>query len=99
LLLTTGSADSPLAGGRPIEIGEIVRHKIAANPARGEVVLVGSHGRNVYGAALGALSVVPARMPILPYTIFELTSLTGVIAPAVTRLVKAGRIRLNDPVR
>ena len=62
--------------------------------------MVGHHGRVIYRKAFGERSLEPARQPMNVDTIFDLASLTKVVATttAVMQLVEQGRIRLNDPV-
>jgi uncharacterized protein YbbC (DUF1343 family)/CubicO group peptidase (beta-lactamase class C family) len=66
----------------------------------GAVVLVGHQGRVVYRRAFGYRALVPRKLPMTPDTIFDLASLTKVIAttPAIMQLVEQGKIRLEDPV-
>ena len=81
-------------------IGEAAQEEIAAGRAPGAVVLVGQHGRIVYRRAFGDRMVDPVRQPMTDSTVFDLASLTKVIAtaPAVVQLVDRGRLRLDDPV-
>src|SRR6266536_2032120 len=53
-----------------------------------------------YLALLALAGVVPAAEPMTEDTIFDLASLTKVVATttSVMQLVEQGRIRLNDPV-
>jgi uncharacterized protein YbbC (DUF1343 family) len=64
------------------------------------VVLVGRGDQVLHLQAYGARALVPAREPMTTDTVFDLASLTKVVAttPAVMSLVEQGRIRLNDPV-
>ena len=66
----------------------------------GGVVLIGHNGSVVYRKAFGMRSLEPAREPMTVDTIFDLASLTKVIATttAVMQLVEEGKVRLNDPV-
>lgn len=82
------------------EIGAIVNREIAAGRVPGAVVLVGQQDRILYRQAFGAMSMVPTQTPMRPDAIFDLASLTKVVATAtsVMQLVEAGRIRLDDPV-
>jgi uncharacterized protein YbbC (DUF1343 family)/CubicO group peptidase (beta-lactamase class C family) len=66
----------------------------------GAVVLIGHDGRVVYQKAYGSRALVPRREPMTLDTIFDIASLTKVVAttPAVMRLFEQGQIRLNDPV-
>jgi uncharacterized protein YbbC (DUF1343 family)/CubicO group peptidase (beta-lactamase class C family) len=66
----------------------------------GGVLLVGHEGKIIYRKAYGERALVPAREKMTPDTIFDLASLTKVIAttPALMKLFEQGKIRLNDPV-
>ncbi|HEX5229409.1 MAG TPA: exo-beta-N-acetylmuramidase NamZ domain-containing protein [Bryobacteraceae bacterium] len=66
----------------------------------GAVVLVGHDGRVVYEKAYGSRAIVPRRELMTVDTIFDIASLTKVVAttPALMRLFEQGQIRLNDPV-
>lgn len=63
-------------------------------------MLVSHDGVSVYRKALGSRSLEPRREPMTLDTIFDLASLTKVVAttPAVMQLVQHGQIRDNDPV-
>jgi len=54
----------------------------------------------IYRKAFGNRSLEPTRQPMTADTIFDIASLTKVVAttPAIMQLVEQGRIRLNDPV-
>jgi CubicO group peptidase (beta-lactamase class C family) len=64
------------------------------------VVLVGQRGKIVYRAAFGSLALTPGIKPMQPDAIFDLASLTKVIATttAVMQLVEARRIKLDQPI-
>ncbi len=78
----------------------LVQEAIAAKSAPGVVVLVGRGDQTVYEKAFGARATVPSHEPMTLDTIFDLASLTKVVATttAVMTLVEQGRLRLNDPV-
>jgi len=66
----------------------------------GAVVLIGHDGQVVYRKAFGERSLEPRREPMTVDTIFDLASLTKVVATttAVMQLVEKGQIRVNEPV-
>ena len=66
----------------------------------GAVVLVGRGDTVVYRRAFGQRAVAPAAEAMTEDTIFDLASLTKVVATttSVMKLMEEGRIRLNDPV-
>jgi len=64
------------------------------------MLLVGHRGRVVFRKAYGSRALLPEREPMTADTIFDLASLTKVVAttPAVMKLLEQGKVRLNDPV-
>src|SRR5207302_2141952 len=61
---------------------------------------IGHDGRVVYRKAYGNRALEPRREQMTVDTVFDLASLTKVIAttPSVMQLVQGGKVRLNDPV-
>ena len=90
------------AGGNRVEgrIDELVRDAITAKQTPGAVVVYGQGERILYEKAFGLRAVVPAEEPMTLDTVFDLASLTKVVATttAVMTLIEDGRLRLNDPV-
>jgi len=66
----------------------------------GAVVLVWHGGETVYHKAFGQRSLIPSSEPMTTDTIFDLASLTKVVATttALMMLVEEGRVRLRGPV-
>jgi uncharacterized protein YbbC (DUF1343 family)/CubicO group peptidase (beta-lactamase class C family) len=85
---------------RYARIDAVARQEIASGSPPGAVILVGHQGKVVYRKAFGFRSLAPARQPMTENTIFDLASLTKVVATttAVMRLVDAGLVKLGDPV-
>jgi uncharacterized protein YbbC (DUF1343 family)/CubicO group peptidase (beta-lactamase class C family) len=94
------SSPSPQPAARIGDIDRVVEAAIAAGQTPGAVVLVGRGDRVLHFQAYGVRSLVPSREPMTLDTIFDLASLTKVVATttAVMTLVEHGRVRLNDPV-
>src|SRR5690242_10764472 len=69
--------------------GEIAQHHLP-----GAVVLVGRKGRVIWQRAYGARAVEPAREPMTVDTIFDLASLTKVVATStiITILIEPGNV-------
>ena len=82
------------------QIDRIVEAGIAAKKFPGAVVIAGHDGQIIFHKAYGNRSLIPAPEPMTEDTIFDLASLTKVLAtaPAVMQLYEQGRFRLNDPV-
>jgi len=64
------------------------------------VVLIGHRGQVVYRRAFGHRALEPKKRPMTVDTIFDLSSLTKVVAttPALLQLVERGKLRIDDPV-
>ena len=78
----------------------VIEEGISQHKLPGAVVLVGRKGKVVWRKAYGARALEPAREPMSVDTIFDLASLTKVVATAtsIMILVERGKIRLADPV-
>jgi uncharacterized protein YbbC (DUF1343 family)/CubicO group peptidase (beta-lactamase class C family) len=89
------SSRNPLALLDPIVQNAIETHQIP-----GAVLLVWHDGQVVYRKAYGDRSLEPRREPMSADTIFDLASLTKVVATttAVMQLIEKGALRTNDPV-
>lgn len=114
LLVPLQACDSVLADelrtGRPKSVGmsaerlfridEAVREAIEQRQTPGAVVLVARRATIVYRKAFGVRALVPQREPMEVDTIFDVASLTKVVATAtsIMILVEEGRISLTDPV-
>ena len=83
---------------KPLDV--VIQDAIEQKQCPGAVVLVGHHGRVVYKKAYGMRSLEPTREPMTLDTIFDVASLTKVVAttPSVLRMLELGQIRLNDSV-
>jgi len=93
-------ADAQPAATRFSAVDRVIEEGLAAKLTPGAVVLVGRDDAVLYERAYGQRSLVPSAEPMTIDTIFDLASLSKVVAttPAVMQLVEQGRIRLNDPV-
>ena len=82
------------------EIDRLLAEAMADGRTPGAVVLVGRGDAVVFEKAYGRRAVVPTVEPMTLDTIFDLASLTKVVATttAVMQLMEQGRIRLNDTV-
>ena len=77
-----------------------VQEAIEAGKLPGAVIIIGHNGRVVYRRAIGYRRLVPRKLPMRLDTIFDLASVTKVVATttAVMQLFEEGKIRLDDPV-
>jgi len=82
-------------------IDEAVGTSIQAGEIPGAVVLVARHGLMAYFKAFGNRAIQPKPEPMTLDTIFDISSLTKVIAttPSIMLLVENGSLRLEDRVR
>jgi uncharacterized protein YbbC (DUF1343 family)/CubicO group peptidase (beta-lactamase class C family) len=81
-------------------IDDLVEEAIAEGDLPGAVILVGQNDRILYRKAFGHRAVVPVVEPMTADTIFDLASVTKVVATttSIMQLIEAGRINLDDPV-
>ena len=103
LLLSIALAAAALAaqtfsGGPAID--RAIGDAIEQGNLPGAVVVIGHDGRVVYEKAYGRRAIVPAPEAMTADTIFDLASLTKVVATttALMKLFEQGRFRLNDKV-
>ena len=77
----------------------IVDREIAAGHVPGAVVAIGRDGRRAFARAYGLKSAEPVRAPLDTSAVFDLASLTKVIAttPSVMALVEDGALELDKP--
>jgi len=78
----------------------VITDEISKGRLPGAVVFVGRKGSLVWQKAYGSRTVEPAREAMTTDTIFDVASLTKVVATAtsIMILVQRGKVRLNDPV-
>src|SRR5947209_8274066 len=83
-----------------VSVDTLVRQEITNQGITGAVLLVGHNGKIVHQKAFGFRTLAPRPEPVTVDTIFDLASLTKVVAttPSVMRLVQMGQVRINDPV-
>jgi CubicO group peptidase (beta-lactamase class C family) len=81
-------------------IADVVQAEIASGRIPGAVVLIGQPDRIIYREAFGVRATRPAPIAATADTMFDLASMTKVIATttAVMQLVDEGALRLDDPV-
>jgi uncharacterized protein YbbC (DUF1343 family)/CubicO group peptidase (beta-lactamase class C family) len=81
-------------------LDSIVQEAIHDGQIPGAVVLVWHNGQVIYEKAFGNRALEPRREPMTLDTVFDLASLTKVVATttAVMQLEERGQVRLNDPV-
>lgn len=82
------------------QVPGIVNEAIAKGQVPGAVILIGDKENVIYRGAFGNRAVKPEKLPMAADTIFDLASLTKVIATttAVMQLAENGKLNLDDPV-
>ena len=101
ILATAAAHAAPDLSEKRLEgIPPLVEAAIQAKKIPGAVVLIGHEGQVVYRKAFGESSLVPERRAMTADTIFDLASMTKVVATttAVMQLVELGKIELSAPV-
>ena len=100
LVVQPGSVSAELDRARLARIDALVEAAIQDGRLPGAVVVVGHAGELVYEQAFGARSMVGSAEVMTPDTIFDLASLTKVVATttSVMILVEERRLRLRDRV-
>jgi len=97
-LAATALAAQTFSGGPAID--RAVDEAIAQGKLPGAVVAIGHDGKIVYQKAYGRRATTPAMEAMTEDTIFDLASLTKVVATttALMQLFEQGKFRLNDKV-
>jgi uncharacterized protein YbbC (DUF1343 family)/CubicO group peptidase (beta-lactamase class C family) len=100
---STAAVAAAVADASPVRLAAvdaIIQQAIADGNIPGAVLIVGHNGKVIYRKAYGSRALEPKREPMTLDTVFDLASLTKVIATttAVMQLVEQGKVRLNDPV-
>jgi uncharacterized protein YbbC (DUF1343 family)/CubicO group peptidase (beta-lactamase class C family) len=96
----TAPASVGISAERLARMDAAIQAAIEKKELPGAVVVVGRHGRVVWRKAYGARAVEPQREAMTADTIFDLASLTKIVATAtsIMMLVEQGKVRLADPV-
>lgn len=81
-------------------IAPIIKKSIAAGYYPGAVVLAVHRGKVFYQGVFGSRRIVPDVAPMTADTIFDIASLTKVVAtaPSIMQLVEKGKLHLDDRV-
>lgn len=98
---TSANATEPAketANFSPVDV--LVQEQVNQQTITGAVLLVGHDGRIVHQKAFGLRATTPKPEAMTTDTIFDLASLTKVVAttPSVMRMIQYGQVRLDEPV-
>ena len=82
------------------DLDAAINQAIREDKIPGAVLLIGHEGKVVYRKAYGNRALLPAKEPMTADTIFDIASLTKVVATTscIMKLFEQGRIWLDDPV-
>jgi CubicO group peptidase (beta-lactamase class C family) len=96
---SSGTIHSELRRDKLAEMDAAIQNAIAARQCPGGVLWV-EHNGTSYHRAYGNRALVPAIEPMTENTLFDVASLTKVIAttPAVMLLIERGQVNLDAPV-
>ncbi|MFN4179372.1 MAG: serine hydrolase domain-containing protein [Armatimonadota bacterium] len=83
------------------ELERIIQTAIAEGQTPGAVICVGTEEKVLYLSAFGKRREVPSHQPMLVDTIFDLASLTKVVAttPAICLLWQQGKLDIHAPIK
>ncbi|MFY9529395.1 MAG: exo-beta-N-acetylmuramidase NamZ domain-containing protein [Candidatus Acidiferrales bacterium] len=87
-------------GANLSSLDSIVQDAIRHDEIPGAVLLVSHNRRIIYRKAFGSRALIPHREAMTADTIFDLASLTKILATTVSvmKLMEEGKLRINDPV-
>ena len=96
----TAPGAAGISAERLARMDQVIRASIEKKELPGAVVLVARHGRVAWRKSYGSRAVEPQREAMTADTIFDLASLTKIVATttSIMILVERGELRLGDPV-
>jgi CubicO group peptidase (beta-lactamase class C family) len=104
-MLAAGTAPPPAIAQAPpapdlTALDDAARDATAAGEVPGAMIVVGQGARILYRKAWGMRSLVPRAEPLTANTVYDVASLTKVVAtlPAVLWLVEQGKVDLDAPL-
>ncbi|MGZ3494419.1 MAG: exo-beta-N-acetylmuramidase NamZ domain-containing protein, partial [Thermodesulfobacteriota bacterium] len=99
-MMVTPASSQILSEKQLAPISEMVKKTIQAGKIPGAVILIGQQGKIVYRRAFGFRALKPKKLPMTTDTIFDVASLTKVIATstAIAQLIEMEKLNLEDPV-
>ncbi len=94
------AADDLLDAGRGMSVDVLLENAARRGLISGGVVVIGNHSGQLYSTSHGKLFPDMTSPLISERTLFDIASLTKVIAtaPAIMKLLEQGRLNLLDPV-
>jgi uncharacterized protein YbbC (DUF1343 family)/CubicO group peptidase (beta-lactamase class C family) len=100
IVIVTSASSQALQEEQMAPITEIAKKAIQSGKIPGAVILIGHEGKVIYRKVFGLSALKPKKVPMTIDTIFDVASLTKVVATstAVMQLVEMGKLNLEDPV-
>jgi len=100
MVIADSASSQALREEQMAPVAEIAKKAIQAGKIPGAVILIGHEGKIIYRQVFGLSALKPKKVPMTLRTIFDLASLTKVVATstAVMQLVESGKLNLEDPV-
>ncbi len=100
LFLSTDTTYASITKDNLKPISKIVNQEIRKGKIPGAVIMIGTHNKILYHQAFGWRSIKPVKTQMTKDTIFDLASLTKVIATttAIMKLYEEGKIKIDDKV-
>ncbi|NWG01845.1 MAG: DUF1343 domain-containing protein [Syntrophaceae bacterium] len=100
VMMTTSASSQVLHREQLEPISGFAKKSIQAGKIPGAVILIGNQGKVVYREAFGLRWREPKKIPMTEDTLFDIASLTKVIATstAVMQLIEKGKWNLDEPV-
>lgn len=82
------------------DLDSAINQAIREDRIPGAVLVVGHNGQIVYRKAYGSRALVPAKEAMTVDTIFDIASLTKIVATTsgIMKLFEKGEVRIDDPV-
>ena len=98
VVTATSASSQVLQEEQWVPIAEMAKKEIQAGRIPGAVILIGNQGKVVFRRAFGLSALRPKKVPMTIDTIFDIASLTKVIATstAVAQLVEMGKPPLRE---
>jgi uncharacterized protein YbbC (DUF1343 family)/CubicO group peptidase (beta-lactamase class C family) len=83
-----------------VDLDSAINQAIQEDKIPGAVLLIGHNGGIVYRKAYGYRALLPSKEPMTPDTVFDIASLTKIVATtsAMMKLVDDGRVNVDAPV-
>lgn len=99
-IISTDTTHASLTKDNFKSISKIVNQEIRRGKIPGAVIMIGTHNKILYHQAFGLRSIKPFKTRMTKETIFDLASLTKVIATttAIMKLSEEGKIKIDDKV-